>query len=80
MIRAQGTLFTIVFAVAALWLSFNLRLALGGVGDVRPVFMTRDGIEVTLPGQQQMRTIALGAATFLPCSSGCSRRTAGRRG
>src|SRR5918996_4080356 len=50
-IRAQATLFTIVFAVAALWLSFNLRLALGAVGHVRPVFTTREGIEVTLPSQ-----------------------------
>ena len=65
MIRAQATLFTIVFAVAALFLSFNLRLALGAVGDIRPVFMTREGIEVALPGQQQMRTLALGAATVL---------------
>jgi uncharacterized protein len=65
MIRAQATLFTIVFAIAALFLSFNLRLALGAVGDIRPVFMTREGLEVTLPGQQQMRTLALGAATVL---------------
>jgi uncharacterized membrane protein (UPF0182 family) len=65
MIRAQATLFTIVFAIAALFLSFNLRLALGAVGDIRPVFTTREGIEVTLPGQRQMRTLALGAATVL---------------
>src|SRR5688572_31418006 len=65
MLRAQGTLFTIVFVVAALWLTGNLRLALGAIGDVRPVFTTRDGIEVTLPGQQQMRTLALAAATLV---------------
>ena len=65
MLRAQATLFTIVFAIAALWLSFNVRLALRAVGNIRPVFMTREGIEVTLPGQQQMRTLALGAATLL---------------
>jgi uncharacterized protein len=65
MIRAQATLFTIVFALAALWLAFNLRLALGAVGDIRPVFMTREGIEVALPGQQQMRTLAMGAAIVL---------------
>jgi uncharacterized protein len=64
-LRAQGTLFVIVFAVAALWLTFNLRLALRAVGHIRPVFTTRDGLEVTLPGQQQLRTIALGAATIL---------------
>ena len=64
-LRAQGTLFVIVFAAAAVWLTFNLRLALRAIGSIRPVFMTRDGLEVTLPGEHQLRTIALGAATIL---------------
>jgi uncharacterized membrane protein (UPF0182 family) len=64
-LRAQGTLFVIVFGVAAVWLTFNLRLALRAIGNIRPVFTTRDGLEVTLPGEQQLRTIALGAATIL---------------
>ncbi len=29
MIRAQGTLFTITFAIGAVWLTLNLRVALG---------------------------------------------------
>ena len=28
------------------------------VGDVRPVFTTREGIEVTLPGRRQLQTLA----------------------
>ena len=48
MLRAQGTLFTIVFALSALWLTSNLRLALGAIGNIRPVFTTREGLEVTL--------------------------------
>jgi uncharacterized membrane protein (UPF0182 family) len=64
-LRAQGTLFTMTFAVAVVWLVVNLRLALGAIGDVRPVFTTREGLEVTLPGREQMRTLALGAATVL---------------
>ncbi len=48
MLTAQTTLFTIVFATAALWLSVNLRLALAAVGDFRPVFTTREGLAITL--------------------------------
>src|SRR5207244_5836288 len=57
MFGAQGTLFTIAFAVAAVWLVVNVRVALASVGDLRPVFTTRDGIEVPLPGRQQLRLL-----------------------
>ncbi len=57
-LRAQGTLFVLAFAIAAVWLTANLRIALASVGDARPVFTTREGLEVALPGRQQMRTIA----------------------
>src|SRR5438132_1456067 len=57
-LRAQGTLFTITFAIAVAWFIVNLRIALGSVGDVRPVFTTRDGLEVALPGRRQLRAIA----------------------
>jgi uncharacterized membrane protein (UPF0182 family) len=62
MLRAQGTLFTAAFAVAAVWLTVNLRIALASIGDLRPVFTTRDGIEVAMPGRQQLRTIATAIA------------------
>ena len=62
-LKAQTTLFTAGFAVAALWLAGNLNLALRAVGDVRPVFTTREGLEVVLPGRQQLRTIVLAIAT-----------------
>src|SRR5687767_15894143 len=65
MLRAQGTLFTITFVIAAVWLTVNLRIALGAVGDLRPVFTTREGIEVPLPGRQQMRTLASGLAVVV---------------
>ncbi len=61
-LRAQTTTFTVVFAVSALWLAMNLNLALKAVGDVRPVFTTREGLEVVLPGRQQLRGIVLGVA------------------
>lgn len=57
-IRAQGTLFTIVFSIAALWFVFNLRVALRSIGDARPILVTRQGTEVALPGRQQLQSIA----------------------
>jgi uncharacterized membrane protein (UPF0182 family) len=65
MLRAQATLFTIAFALAAVWLTINLRVALASIGDVRPVFTTREGIEVPLPGRAQLRTLASGLAVVL---------------
>ncbi len=62
MLRAQTTTFTIVFGVSALWLAGNLNVALRAIGDARPVFTTREGLEVVLPGRQQLRGIALGVA------------------
>ena len=63
MLRAQTSLFTLVFAVAALWLAGNLTLALRAIGDTRPVFTTRDGLQVALPGRQQLRTLVMSIAT-----------------
>jgi uncharacterized membrane protein (UPF0182 family) len=65
MLRTQGMLFIMAFIIAAAWLVANLRIALAGVGDLRPVFTTREGIEVPLPGRQQLRTIASGLAAVV---------------
>ena len=65
MLRSQGTLFTIAFVVSMVWLAVNLRVALAAVGDARPVFTTREGLQVTLPGRQQLRTIANAIALVL---------------
>ena len=46
MLRAQGGLFTIAFAISAVWLTVNLRTALATVGDLRPVFTTREFFEL----------------------------------
>jgi uncharacterized protein len=62
MLAAQTSLFTIVFAVAALWLAGNLNFAMRALGDVRPIFTTREGVDIVLPGRRQLRTIALGIA------------------
>jgi uncharacterized membrane protein (UPF0182 family) len=64
-IRSQSILFTIAFAVAAVWLTVNLRLALASVGDLRAVFTTREGIQVPLPGRRQLRALASGLAVVV---------------
>ena len=58
MLRTQGTLFVAGFVAATAWLMLNLRIAIAGLGDVRPVFTTREGLEVTLPGRRQIQTVA----------------------
>jgi uncharacterized protein len=65
MLRTQGTLFTTAFVIAVGWFLLNLRVALASVGDLHPVFTTREGIEVTLPSGKQLRGIATAAATLL---------------
>ncbi len=65
MLRAQATLFVVVFAAAALWLAFNFRVALAAIGDVRPVFTTREGIQVPLPGRRQLGMLVSGVAMVL---------------
>jgi uncharacterized membrane protein (UPF0182 family) len=64
-IRAQSILFTIAFAVAAVWLAANLRLAVGSIGELRAVFTTREGIQVPLPGRRQLRAIASALAVII---------------
>jgi uncharacterized protein len=65
MLRSQTTVFTITFAVAALWLGMNMNVALASIGDARPVFTTRDGLEVVMPGARQLREIALALAVVI---------------
>src|SRR6185436_1489628 len=64
-VRSEASLFTITFVIAVLWLVFNLRLALGSMRGGRPIFTTQQGIEVALPGPQQLRTIASAIAMIL---------------
>lgn len=65
MLRAQGTLFTIVFAASAAWLTVNLRTALSAVGTVRHVFTTREGLELPMPNPGQLRVIASAVAVIV---------------
>jgi uncharacterized membrane protein (UPF0182 family) len=47
------------------WFVLNLRVALSSIGDLRPVFTTREGLEVTLPSGRQLRSLATSAAPLL---------------
>src|SRR5262245_54373531 len=64
-LRSQGTLFSLTFIAATAWFVANLNVALTAIGNVRPVFTTREGLQVTLPGGRQLRTLARGAALLL---------------
>jgi len=65
MLRSQGTLFSLSFIVATVWLVANLNVALKAVGNVRPVFTTREGLQVTLPAGRQLRSLVLAAALIV---------------
>src|SRR5687768_6027282 len=65
MLRSQGTLFTIAFGVTVVWLVLNLRTAIASIGDLRPVFTTREGIQVALPSRHQLRTLTSAAAALV---------------
>jgi uncharacterized membrane protein (UPF0182 family) len=65
MLRSQGTLFVVTFVLSVIWLLVNLRVALGAIGDARPVFTTREGIELALPGRAQLRTLTSVVAVVL---------------
>jgi uncharacterized membrane protein (UPF0182 family) len=64
-VRSEASLFTIAFVVSVIWLVVNLRLALGSVGEGRPIFTTQQGMEVALPGRQQLRTMTSAVAMVL---------------
>src|SRR5258706_2810494 len=64
-VQSEASLFTIAFVASVIWLVFNLRIALGSIGEDRPIFTTQQGIEVALPGRQQLRTIVSAIAMVL---------------
>jgi len=65
MLRAQSLLFVAVFAVAVAWFTLNIRIAVATMGDRRPSFVTREGVEVQLPGREQIRRVVLAGLTVV---------------
>lgn len=65
MIGAQARLFVVVTVAALLVLLPNVLVALNSIGEGRPVFTTREGLPIRLPGRRQLRTIAINATGVL---------------
>ena len=65
MIGAQARLFVVVTVVALAFLLPNVLVALNSIGEGRPVFTTREGLPIRLPGKQQLRAIAVNVTAVL---------------
>jgi hypothetical protein len=70
MLRSQGTLFTIVFAGMVVWLTLNLRIAVGSLSDARPTYTTPEGFNISLPGRRQFLTITNAGAMLVALLAG----------
>jgi uncharacterized protein len=64
-LRTQSLLFTVAFVASVLWFALNVRVAVATMGDRRPTFVTREGIEVQLPGREQIQRLALAGLTVV---------------
>jgi len=58
-LRSQGTLFLMAFLAAFVWLAFNVQVAMRSIRHARLIITTRDGVELKLPGPQQLRSLVL---------------------
>jgi len=64
-LRTQSFLFVAGLVIALVWFALNVRVAVATMGDRRPSFVTRDGIEVQLPGREQVQRLALAGMTVI---------------
>jgi uncharacterized protein len=64
-LRAQSLLFGGAVLASLAWFALNVRVAVATMGDRRPMFVTREGIEVQLPGREQVQRLALAGMTVL---------------
>jgi uncharacterized protein len=62
---AQSLLFVVTFAAAVAWFGVNIRMALSGIGDRRPTFVTRDGTAVPFPEPEQIWRVLMAVATVV---------------
>ena len=53
-IRSQATMFIVTMLVAFAWLAGHFTLAVGKKRDIRPVFRMQNGVELSLPGVEQL--------------------------
>src|SRR5688500_18076538 len=64
-LRSQSLLFAGAVLISVLWFALNVRIAAATMGDRRPTFVTREGLEVQLPGREQVQRIALAGMTVI---------------
>src|SRR5688572_11371939 len=62
---AQSLLLVVTFAAAVAWFGVNIRMALSGIGDRRPTFVTRDGTAVPFPEPEQIWRVLMAVATVV---------------
>src|SRR3954452_3478537 len=64
-LRSQSLLFGSAVLISVAWFALHVRIAVATMGDRRPTFVTREGIEVQLPGREQVQRLALAAMTVI---------------
>src|SRR5690349_8368639 len=65
MLQTQGQLFSATLIVSVIWFALNVRVAVATMGTRRPSFVTREGIEVKLPGPEQVQRVVLAVMTVI---------------
>jgi uncharacterized membrane protein (UPF0182 family) len=65
LLRSQSLLFASAVLISVVWFAVNVRIAVATMGDRRPTFVTREGIEVQLPGREQVQRLALAGMTVV---------------
>ena len=69
-IRSQATMFIVTMLVAFAWLAGHFTLAVGKQRDIRPVITMQNGVELALPGVEQLRKLVQLAALALAIAVG----------
>ncbi|HEV8394657.1 MAG TPA: UPF0182 family protein [Vicinamibacterales bacterium] len=64
-LRTQSLLFVGALVISVAWFALNVRIAVATMGDRRPTFVTREGLEVQLPGREQVQRLALAGMTVV---------------
>jgi len=62
---AQVLLGSVAFVVSAIWLSFNLRLAVSSLRSAAPLLWTGQGVPIQLPSRETLQRLLYGAAVLL---------------
>jgi uncharacterized membrane protein (UPF0182 family) len=64
-LSTQGQLFSAALVLAVVWFALNVRIAVATMGTLRPSFVTREGLEVKLPGPEQIQRLVLAVMTVV---------------